>query len=114
MTTNRRRPVATSIALGGRASPLQLSPVPRIALTREEAAASLGMSPSTFDRHVKPTVRAMSVCDTPAFAVAELQRWAEDNSGGRFHERPTVCTLRAHKCPRAARAAGGVAQREEP
>jgi hypothetical protein len=60
--------------------PLALAPVPRIALTREEAIAALGMSPSTFDRHVKATIRAIGVCDRPFYAVAELQRWAEENS----------------------------------
>lgn len=61
--------------------PLHLAPVPRIALKREEAAASLGMSPSTFDRHVKPTIRSIGVCPRKRFyPVAELQRWADENS----------------------------------
>ena len=34
-----------------------VAPIPRVALTREEAAAALGMSLDSFERHVQPTIR---------------------------------------------------------
>jgi hypothetical protein len=34
-----------------------LAPVPRFALTRSEAAASLGMSLDSFKRHVQPHLK---------------------------------------------------------
>jgi hypothetical protein len=42
---------ATSLAMGN-----QLAPIPRLALTREEAAAAIGMSVDSFERHVQPTL----------------------------------------------------------
>jgi hypothetical protein len=35
----------------------ETGPIPRLALSREEAAVSLGMSLDSFERHVQPTVR---------------------------------------------------------
>ena len=42
-------------AADGRVTPT--AAVPRVALTREEAAASLGMSLDSFERHVQPSIR---------------------------------------------------------
>lgn len=53
------------------------APVPRVALTREEAAAALGVSLSHFSRHVAPELRMVRSGSTRLVPVAELQRWAE-------------------------------------
>lgn len=59
----------------------QLAPVPRLGLTREEAAASLGMSLDSFERHVQPTLRLVRLGRMRLVPVRELERWLEDNAG---------------------------------
>jgi hypothetical protein len=55
--------------------------IPRIALTREEAAASLGMgSVDSFERYVQPHVRMIRRGRLRLVPVSELQRWAEQSS----------------------------------
>jgi excisionase family DNA binding protein len=54
-----------------------LAPVPRVALTREEAAASLGLSLRHFERHVQPHLRLVRSGSVRLVPVAELQRWTE-------------------------------------
>lgn len=54
-----------------------LAPVPRVALTREEAAHSLGMSLDSFERHVQPEVKIIRRGKLRVIPVAELERWAE-------------------------------------
>jgi hypothetical protein len=54
------------------------APVPRVALTREEAAASVGMSLDSFERHVQPDVRIIRLGRMRLIAVAELARWADE------------------------------------
>jgi hypothetical protein len=53
-----------------------IGPVPLIALTREEAAASLGMSVDSFERHVQPSIRVIRLGKMVRVPVAELERWA--------------------------------------
>lgn len=53
------------------------APVPRIALTREEAAASLGLSLSSFERHVQPDLRLIRLGSTRLVPVGELTAWAD-------------------------------------
>ena len=52
--------------------------IPRIALTRAEAAASLGMSLDSFERHVQPELRMVRRGSLRLVPVAELARWADD------------------------------------
>lgn len=56
------------------------APVPRIALTREEAAASVGMSLSHFVRHVQPDLKLLRTGSCRQIPVAELERWVRDHS----------------------------------
>ena len=60
-------------------------PIPRIALTREEAAAALGMSLSHFKRHVQPYVRCVHTGARTSFLVKDLEVWMEREAtlGGR-------------------------------
>ncbi|MDQ3608790.1 MAG: helix-turn-helix domain-containing protein [Actinomycetota bacterium] len=60
------------------ATPTQ--PVPRLGLTREEAAASLGMSLDSFERHVQPTLRLVRLGRMRLVPVRELERWLEENA----------------------------------
>jgi hypothetical protein len=59
---------------------MSISPVPRVALTREEAAAALGMSLDSFERYVQPDLRLMRCGRLRLVSVRELERWAEDHS----------------------------------
>ena len=54
----------------------ELAPIPRVALTREEAADSLGISLDSFERHVQPEVRMIRRGKLRLVPVAELERWA--------------------------------------
>jgi hypothetical protein len=66
-----------------------VAPVPRVGLTREEAAASLGVLLSHFERHVKPDVRLIRSGSVRLVPLSELEAWAEraatlaGNDGGR-------------------------------
>ena len=52
-------------------------PVPRKALTRAEAAESLGMSVDHFERHVQPELRLIRSGRLVLVPTAELDRWAD-------------------------------------
>ncbi len=52
-------------------------PIPRVALTREEAAAALGMSLDSFERHVQPELRLIRRGKLRLVPVHELERWAD-------------------------------------
>jgi hypothetical protein len=57
-----------------------VAPVPRITLTQDEAAASLGVSPSHFKRHIKPHLKIIRSGGCRVYPVAELERWAAENA----------------------------------
>lgn len=54
--------------------------VPRVALSRQEAAASLGMSLDSFERHVQPELRLIRRGKLRLIPLVELERWAIDNA----------------------------------
>ena len=56
------------------------APIPRLALTREEAAASLGMSLDSFERHVQPTIRLVRLGRLRLVPVSEMARWLDDHA----------------------------------
>ena len=60
--------------------PQPTAPVPRVSLTRDEAAASLGVSPAHFKRHVQPNLRVIRSGSCRLFLISELQRWAQENA----------------------------------
>lgn len=55
---------------------VDLASVPRVALTREEAAAALGMSLDSFERHCQPEIRLIRRGRLRLVPVAELALWA--------------------------------------
>lgn len=57
------------------------TPIPRIALSREEAAVALGMSLNCFERHVEPELQLIRRGQLQLVPVAELERWAIENAG---------------------------------
>jgi hypothetical protein len=56
------------------------APIPRLALSREEAAAAIGMSLDSFERHVQPTLRLCRLGRLRLVPVRELERWLEENA----------------------------------
>jgi excisionase family DNA binding protein len=54
--------------------------IPRILLSKVEAAEILGMSVDSFERYVQPHVRAVRKGRLVRFPVSELERWAEENA----------------------------------
>jgi hypothetical protein len=56
---------------------VDLAPIPRLALTRDEAAASIGMSLDSFERHVQPHLRMLRLGRMRLVPVRELERWAD-------------------------------------
>jgi hypothetical protein len=57
--------------------PQPTAPVPRVALTLDEAAAAIGVSPRHFDRHVRPYLRIIRSGSARLVPVTELTQWAE-------------------------------------
>ena len=57
-----------------------VAPIPRLALSREEAAAALGMSLDSFERHVQPTMRLVRLGRMRLVPIRELELWLEDNA----------------------------------
>jgi hypothetical protein len=88
--------------------PQPLAPVPRVALTREEAAASIGVSLAHFERHVQPHLRVIRSGSARLIPLRELDGWAD--RAATLAGSPTMD--RTKERPRTVRAAGGMAQRK--
>ena len=56
------------------------SQVPRVALSRQEAAVALGMSLDSFERHVQPELRLIRRGKLRLIPLVELERWAIENA----------------------------------
>ena len=54
--------------------------VPRVSLTREEAARSLGISLDSFERYVQSDLRLVRRGKLRLVPVAELEAWVERNA----------------------------------
>jgi excisionase family DNA binding protein len=66
-----------------RAAPTPHTAMParvKLALTRAEAAESLGMSVDSFERYVQGQVRLVRLGRLVLVPVAELERWLEANA----------------------------------
>ena len=67
---------------GGRESSAirEIARVPRVALTRAEAASSLGISVDSFERYVQPEVRVIRRGRMRLIPLGDLERWADENA----------------------------------
>ncbi|HEU4722002.1 MAG TPA: helix-turn-helix domain-containing protein [Gemmatimonadaceae bacterium] len=54
-------------------------PIPRLALTREEAAVALGMSLNSFIRHVARDLPVVRRGRLRLYPVSGLERWVREN-----------------------------------
>jgi len=61
--------------------------MPRILVTKAEAAEILGMSVDSFERYVQPYIRAVRKGRLIRFRVSDLEHWAEENAGQALVER---------------------------
>jgi hypothetical protein len=57
-----------------------VAPIPRLALTRDEAAVAIGMSLDSFERHVQPTIRLVRRGRMRLVPIRELERWLDENA----------------------------------
>ncbi len=60
-------------------------PLPRVALSRQEAAAALGMSLDSFERHVQPELCLIRRGKLRLVPLVELERWAIENAEPTAH-----------------------------
>jgi hypothetical protein len=73
----RAAPIASETGGAAGMKPQPTAPVPRVTLTREEAAAALGVSLSHFERHVQPELRLIYSGSARLVPVRELETWAQ-------------------------------------
>ncbi len=60
--------------------PVPVAPIPRVALSRQAAAAALGMSLDSFERYVQPDIRMVRVGRLRLVPVRDLERWANEHA----------------------------------
>jgi hypothetical protein len=63
-----------------RGDPGPAQPVRRLALSKAEAAASLGVSVDFFDEHVAPELRIVQRGRRRLVPLREIERWLEANA----------------------------------
>jgi len=63
------------------------APIPRLALTREEAAAAIGIGLDSFERYVQPTIRLVRLGRMRLVPVHELERWLEQHAENTITDR---------------------------
>ena len=76
----------SSRAAGARGALLR-GPGPRLAYSKPEAAAALGISINSFERHVQPELRLVRRGKLRLFPVSELERWLRENAALTLEER---------------------------
>jgi hypothetical protein len=74
----RQGRVRALASVSDRSSDMTVEPVPRIALTQQEACASLGCSEEFFVEHVRPHLRVVRRGRKRLFPVAELRRAVDE------------------------------------
>ena len=67
-------------AMTGQSRQAEPSPVPRLALSKAEAAIAIGCSVDYLDAHVLPELRIVRRGRKRLIAVAELQRWLAESA----------------------------------
>jgi hypothetical protein len=72
-----RRSAATTRSM---ASVARSREVPRVLLSRREAADALGMSLRHFQRHVQPYLRCVYSGQLRLYPLKDLERWVEEQA----------------------------------
>jgi len=94
------------------AMPNRPSP-PRLGLTVEEAAKAVGMSESSFKRHVQPELRIVRRGSLRIIPIPEIERWLDGNASLAGPTSGASRMTQTKHRPRAVASAGGMAHREE-
>ena len=68
------------MSVGGPTQPLAVGRVPRMLLSRREAAQTLGVSLRHFQRHVQPFVPCVYSGQLRLYRPRDLEHWAEDEA----------------------------------
>jgi hypothetical protein len=76
ITAGRNRTLERLHGVGAQTTPTPPRPK-KFLLTRREAAASLGMSLSHFQRHVQPRIRCVYSGQLRLYRPLDLERWIE-------------------------------------
>lgn len=63
--------------------------IQRLALTKPEAAAALGISVDSFERHVQPELRVIRRGRMRLIPCRELERWTTENAALVLEEQRT-------------------------
>ena len=113
--TSRTDPVAALAELVADRIHARGPDVPRVALTRQEAAGALGVSVDHFERHILAGLRVIRSGRLVLVPVAELERWAQDQAAYALQEhRGKATTINGEaKRPRAASTAEGMTHRRQ-
>lgn len=82
---------------------------PRLGLTVSEAARAVGISESSFKRHVQPELRIVRRGSLRIIPVPEIERWLEGNATLAGTAKSASKMPQTIKRPRAVGAAGGLA-----
>ena len=82
---------------------------PRLGLTVSEAASAVGMSESSFKRHVQPELRLVRRGSLRIIPVPEIERWLDGNATLAGTTRTVSRMPQTRKRPRAVVSAGGMA-----
>ncbi|MGH2869438.1 MAG: hypothetical protein ACRDNK_17980 [Solirubrobacteraceae bacterium] len=77
-----QRRVRAVASVSDRAAVTTVEPIPRIALTQQEACASLGCSEEFFVEHIRPCLRVVRRGRKRLFPVAELRRAVDEMGVG--------------------------------
>jgi hypothetical protein len=56
------------------------APIPRLALSRGEAAQAIGMSLDSFERWVQPSLRMCRLGRMRVIPISELERWLDETA----------------------------------
>ena len=86
---------------------------PRLGLTVAEAASAVGMSESSFKRHVQPELRIVRRGSLRIIPVPEIERWLEGNATFAGAARRAAKMSQTTKRPRVVGGVGGMARREK-
>lgn len=93
--------------------PAVTAAIRRVAYTRAEAAASIGVSVDTFERFVQPHVPLLRLGRKVLVPVAALEEWVNAAAEKTIRSGPARSSIGSNiKRPRAAGTAGGMAQGE--
>jgi hypothetical protein len=89
LTESRRTPLPSRLG-GGAGGGYLAGPqaqLPRLAFTRSEAAAAIGISVDSFERYVQPDLKIVRMGRMRLVQVRELERWLENHAARVLEER---------------------------